>query len=100
MAKHLLRFEELQEANGEWGCYAAQEVGKVGNQWYTPARALSMELSDYVELIVRKFKPDRISFLQSPPDGLLLFSWHSQAQMRLYKNWLNQELRRVQFYVE
>lgn len=99
MAKHILQFDEL-ESCGQWSCISIKDVGRIGNQWYTPARALGMELSDFVELIVRKFSPDRISFSDVPPNGLLLFSWESQTQMRKYKNWINKELRRVQFFVE
>lgn len=97
--KHILQFDEL-ENNGEWSIFAPKELGKIGNQWYTPARALNMELKDYVSLIITKFNPDNIKFSIVPKNGLLLFSWHSQAKMRLFKNWLNKEMRHMQFYVD
>ena len=99
MAKHILRYEEWESA-GTWYCSAIKEVGKIGNQWYTPARAMKMPLTDYVELIITKFQPDSISFHDGPNGSVLLYSWKSQAKMRLFKNWLNAQLRKVQCYVD
>ena len=99
MAKHILRYEEWQ-CGASWYCSATKEVGKIGNQWYTPARAMKMPLTDYVELIITKFKPDRISFSDGPNGSVLLYSWRSQAAMRKFKNWLNAQLRKVQCYVD
>lgn len=99
MAKHILRYEEW-EVCGNWYCSAIKEVGKIGNKWYTPARALGMELTDFIQLLVDKFKPDRLAFTDGPNGTMLHYSWKSQAAMRKFKNWLNAELRRVQFYVD
>lgn len=99
MARHILQFDELEHL-GRWSCISIKDIGKIGNQWYTPARAIGLSLTEYIQYIVTEFKPDRISFSNCEPNGLLLFSWDSQERMRKYKNWINKELRRVQFYVE
>lgn len=99
MAKHILRYEEW-ESTGNWYCSAIADVGKIGNQWYTPARALGMELVDFVKLLAEKFKPDILTFAEGPNGSVLHYCWKSQAAMRKFKNWLNAELRKVKFYVE
>lgn len=99
MAKRILQLDELQDANG-WSIYSPKDIGKIGNQWYTPARALGLAPVDYIQMLIRDFKPDFIKFLDSSPNGLLLFSWKSQVDMRKFKNWLNKRLREVKFYVE
>ena len=99
MAKRILQFDELHDELG-WSCISIKDVGKLGNQWYTPARALGMELDAYVQWLIDNFHPDHIKFLDGSPNGLLLFSWDKQADMRVYKNRMNKLLRDVKFYVE
>ncbi len=94
MAKRILQFDELEYC-GQWTCISIKDVGRLGNQWYTPARALGMELDAYVEMLIRDFKPDHIAFTT-----YLSFSWDKQADMRKYKNWINKRLREEKFYVD
>lgn len=100
MAKHILKFDEYQGSSKDWHCIASAEIGKIGNQWYTPARALGMKLDEYVEMLIRDFHPDHIQFYNNSENGLLLFSWKSQTDMRKYKNWINKKMRDRKFYVE
>lgn len=97
--RRILQFDELKDASG-WSIYSPKDIGKLGNQWWAPARALNLAPADYIEMIIRDFKPDFIKFFDSSPNGLLLFSWKSQVNMRKFKNWLNKRLREVKFYVE
>ena len=99
MARHILKYDEL-ESYGHWSCISIKDVGKIGNQWWTPARALGMELTDYIKMIIRDFHPDNISFSTIPENGLLLFSWNKQEDMRKFKNWINKKFRDLQFYVD
>ena len=99
MAKRILQFDELHDELG-WSCISIKDVAKLGNQWYTPARALGMKLDEYVKWLIDNFHPDHIRFYDSTPNGLLLFSWNRQADMRVYKNRINKLLRDVKFYVE
>ena len=100
MAKHILKLEEWQGASGSWYCGAIKEIGKIGNLWYTIPRALNLSLTDYIERLIKQFKPDRISFHDSEQGGVLVYSWKSQTAMRKYKNFINAELRKAQFYVD
>lgn len=99
MAKHILRVEEF-ECAGEWYCAAINEIGKIGNKWYTLPFALKMSAYDFVELLITKFKPDNISLKEGPFGSVLIYSWNKQADMRVFKNWANAQLRKVQFYIE
>lgn len=99
MAKHILKYDELEYC-GRWSCISIQDIGKIGNQWWTPARALGMSLSDYVLWIINNFHPDHISFSTVPENGLLLFSWNKQSDMRKFKNHINKKFRDLKFYVE
>ena len=99
MAKHILKYDEL-ECYGRWSCISIKDVGKIGNQWWTPARALGMSLPDYVQMLIRDFRPDHISFSMVHENGFLSFSWNKQADMRKYKNWINKKFRDLKFYVD
>lgn len=100
MAKHILRLEEFQGGGGEWYAAATAEIGKIGNKWYTLPYALKMTPFDFVKLLIEKFKPDRISLCDGPQGSVLVYSWNKQSDMRLYKNWMNAQLRKQQFLVE
>ena len=99
MARHILKYDEL-ESCGRWSCISIKDVGKIGNQWWTPARALGMELTDYIQMLIKDFHPDHIEFSTVAPNGLLSFSWDKQNDRRKYKNWINKKFRDLQFYVE
>lgn len=99
MAKVILKLEELQSYNG-WSCYFPKDLIGIGNKWYTPARALGLNLIDYVETVIEKFKPNKVLFSNNKDDCLLIFYWNKQADMRKYKNWLNKLLRDGKVYIE
>ena len=99
MAKHILRLEEF-EAAGQWYVAATADIGKIGNKWYTIPFALKMSAYDYVKLLAEKYQPDSLSLREGPNGSVLIYSWKSQAKMRLWKNWVNKQLRANQFYVE
>ena len=95
-AKHLVRYEEWQQG-GRWYCNDTNDLTGLGCKWYTPARLLNMPLVDFVKMLIDKFQVDYISF---PNQDILIYSWKSQAKMRVFKNWLNKEMRRVQGCVQ
>ena len=99
MAKHILRLEEF-ECAGVWYCAAINELGKIGNKWYTLPFALQMTPYDYVKMLVEKFHPDSVHLLDGPNGSVLVYWWRKQADMRVYKNWMNAQLRKYQFMVE
>ena len=99
MAKHILRLEEFETA-GQWYVAATADIGKIGNKWYTIPFALKMSAYDYVKLLAEKYQPDSLSLREGPYGNVLVYSWKSQAKMRLWKNWVNKQLRANQFYVE
>ena len=99
MVKHILRLEEF-EAAGVWYVAATADIGKIGNKWYTIPFALKMSVYDYVKLLAEKYQPDSLSLREGPNGSVLIYSWKSQAKMRLWKNWVNAQLRKAQFLVE
>jgi hypothetical protein len=99
MAKHILRLEEFECAD-MWHCAATAEIGKIGNKWYTLPFALKMSAYDFVKLLVEKYQPDSLSLREGPYGSVLIYAWKSQAKMRVFKNWMNAQLRKAQFFVE
>ena len=99
MAKHILRLEEF-ECAGMWHCAATAEIGKIGNKWYILPFALKMSTYDFVKLLAEKYQPDSLSLREGPYGSVLIYAWKSQAKMRVFKNWMNAQLRKAQFFVE
>lgn len=98
---HLLRYEEW-ELNGHWYCNDQYELScknSVASLWYTPARMLNMELVDYVKMLIEKFEVDHISYggTEYHDAGVLVYSWNSQAKMRVFKNFINKKARELNF---
>ena len=98
---HLLRYEEF-ELNGRWYCNDTKELNRkdsVASLWYTPARMLNMELADYVKMLIERFEVDHISYggTEYHEAGVLVYSWDSQAKMRVFKNFINKKARELNF---
>ena len=99
MAKHILRLEEFEIA-GQWYVAATADIGKIGNKWYTIPFALKMTPYDFVKFLAEKYQPDFLSLSDGPNGSVLHYSWKSQTKMRKFKNDINAQLRKAQFYVE
>ena len=94
---HLYKETEWQTATGRWMCNDTTDLSANGGKWWVPARMLQISLVDYVKLLIEKFQVDYIRYIQDA--DVLIFWWKSQAAMRKYKNWINAEARKRNFYV-
>lgn len=92
----LLKYSEW-EINGRWYCNDTDGASDFAGLWWTPARMLNLSPDAFIEMLIRDFKPDHISY--SREHCVLLYSWDSQAQMRKFKNWINKQARDKNFYV-
>lgn len=87
----LLRYEEFQGSSKYWYCNAtARQV-----RWWHLPRLLDMTPADFVEFLVKYFKPDSVKW----NGKTLIFCWKSQTQMRKFKNYINKVAREKKFYV-
>lgn len=95
---HILEYKEWQSPAGHWYCNDTKDIGSSqGGLWWVSARMLNISLVDYVKMLINEFKVDNISYNQER--DVLVYSWQSQSKMRNFKNWLNAEARKRQFYV-
>jgi hypothetical protein len=88
-----IKLAEWQESDGSWHAADISAVGQGSNRWWLVPRALDMPLSDYVQMIITKYKPDRIKYFEDA--NMLTYSWKSQAAMRAFKNQINAMLRKA-----
>lgn len=93
----LFKVTEWQAASGNWYCGCVDNLAGDSGAWYLPARILNISPAAFIELLVTKFKPDDIWY--SKEKCVLVYSWKSQAKMRVYKNWLNAEARKKNFQI-
>ena len=94
---HLLRYEEWNIGE-QWYCGDHTEFphkGSICSLWWAPARMLNMSLDDYVKMLIEEFKVDKIKYFEDT--DVLVYSWSSQSQMRIFKNWINRKAREHQF---
>ena len=88
-----IKLTEWQEADKSWHAADISAVGQGSSCWWLVPRALKMPLEDYVQLLVTKYKPDKIKYF--PDADVLTYSWKSQAAMRKFKNEINAMLRKA-----
>ena len=96
--KRVLKYTEWQGSGESWYCNDTSNLSGIGALWDTPAIMLGISRLEYVELLATKFKPTRMSY--NKEKNVLVYSWKSQAQMRVFKNWINAEARKRNFLVE
>lgn len=98
MAKHILKLEEF-EICGDWYCSHTAEICTPWEKWYIVPYALKITPYEYVKLLKEQYKPDYINLVEGPYGSVLNYYWKSQAAMRKWKNYINAQLRKHQFYV-
>jgi Uma2 family endonuclease len=80
-----------------WHANCTDNLAGGSSLWYHPARILGISPADFVELLVKEYKPDTLIYDEER--NVLLFSWKSQAQMRKYKNAMNAAARKVNYQI-
>lgn len=93
---HLLRLTEWQGASGAWYCADIEELGsKTACHWRHLPQLLNLSALEFIETLKDKYKVSRVSY--SKDTDTLVFSWDSQANMRVFKNSLNALARKVNY---
>lgn len=93
---HLLFYKEWQ-GESLWYCGDTAELTSNAGKWWAPARMLNISPAEFVKLLIDKFHPDKI--LYNEERDVLIYGWRKQADMRVFKNWLNAQARKYQFYI-
>lgn len=95
--KQLLKYTEWTDGCGNWLCNDLSDLQSIRSLWWAPARMLNLSPSDFVEMLIKDFKPDRIKYFEEA--DVLVYSWKSQAKMRVFKNWLNAQARKYNYII-
>lgn len=94
----LLRYEEWCGGSGDrWYCNDTSDFTSVRGLWWVPAALLEVSVVDFVKLLIEKFEVDYISY--NKDKNVLVYSWKSQAKMRVYKNYINKVARDKKFII-
>lgn len=88
-----IKLSEWQDEGGYWHAADVSAVGQGSSEWWRVPRALGMDLAAYAELIITKYKPDKVKYFEDK--CVLVCYWKSQAAMRKYKNEVNAMLRKA-----
>ena len=93
----VFKLTEFQGSSGMWYCNDVSNfVGGSGN-WWNAARAWNLSPAAFIEMLIKDFKPDNISYNQDK--NVLVYSWKSQITMRNFKNKTNAAARRNNFQI-
>jgi hypothetical protein len=91
----LLRYEPWEGAGGAYFVNDCTDLKSNRGKWWVPARALGISPAAFVELLVTRFHPDNIKYLEEA--DVLIYSWKKLSDARAFKNWLNAEIRKRNF---
>jgi hypothetical protein len=93
---HLLRLTEWQGGSGVWYCADVEELGsKTACHWRHLPHLLNLSSLEFIQLLKDKYKVTQVSY--SDETDTLVFSWKSQADMRLFKNGINAIARKQNY---
>ena len=93
----LLRYEPWDDGNGNFHVNDCTDLKSIRGLWWVPARMLGISPAEYVELLIVRFKVDKIKYFQEA--DVLIYSWNSLQKAREFKNWLNAEARKRNFMI-
>ena len=88
--------EEWESESG-WHCNCVSNLVNGSSYWWHQARIWQLTPADFIEFLIKEYKPDNISYSVGP--NLLIFSWREQNKMRIYKNRLNAQARKVNYQI-
>ena len=96
---HLYRTEEYEDPLHRWVVGDCNECGRKDKPtgWYVAVRLLDISPSDYINLLVNDF--NAFGFKLYNDDKFLNFYFHTQAEARKYKNWINKKARDKNFII-
>lgn len=93
----LLRYEPWDDGFGNYHVNDCTDLSSIRGLWWVPARMLGISPAEYVELLITRFKVDKIKYIQEA--DVLIYSWNSLQKARDFKNWLNKEARNRNFMI-
>lgn len=91
---HLLKYDYWGD-NNSWYCGDINQIGKLGNQWWLPARLLNLTLEKYVTLLISIFNAQIIGFNKQT----LLYKFKSEQDVKSFTSWLNKKAKQANFYI-
>lgn len=90
---HVYHMEEW-ESNGRWHCGDVSALAANSNLWWYVPRLLNISLTDYIHLLL-KYKAS--NFHYNAQANVLIFSFSSLADCRIFKNYINKQAREKNF---
>lgn len=75
----LYKISEFQGGSGQWYANCIDDLAGLGGQWWVPSRVLNMTAAQYVDWLIKTYKPDHITF-----DKILIFSWDKENYSRCH----------------
>lgn len=91
----VLKYEPWEDGLGNYHVNDCTDLKSIRGLWWIPARMLGISPAEYVELLVTRFKVDKIQYNEEA--DVLIYSWRSLQRARDFKNWLNAEARKRKF---
>ncbi len=73
------------------------KTGKVGAQWWVPARVLGISPSEFLLLLIEDYDATISKYV--PETGQVIYGWkkENKAKCRKFKNYVNKVAREKQF---
>ena len=93
----VFKMTEWQNESGLWYCNDVSNFAGGSGNWWNAARAWGKTPADFIEFLIKEYKPDKISYCVG--SNLLIYAWRNQNNMRIFKNATNREARKRNFQI-
>lgn len=101
MAK-LYKISSFQSDSGKYHVICSDQIGKVGNAWYFPARVLGISIPDFILLLKDKYNANLVGWTNSENSSkplFLYYNWTSQKDVHKFVLDVNKEARMKKFLI-
>lgn len=94
---HIMKLSEFQSATGAYYIADIEELGKGSNDWHLLYMCLDISAEELITQLKNKYKASNCSY--SADKDVLVFSFDSLANARVFKNAFNKIARDRKFTI-
>ena len=93
----IFKLVEWESPSGLWYCNDTSNLAGGSGDWWNCARACNLAPVDFIEMLIKEFKPDVFSY--NPEKNVAVWAWKDKESMRRMKNSINRQARNNNFYI-
>ena len=91
------QMKSWQSPTGYFHCGCVDKLSENSNAWWIPARILNISPAAFVELLIKEYHPEKISY--NKDKNLLLYSFKNELDMKKFMRMINAKARQINYQI-